>query len=833
MRETEHEKIGTPDEEDVNPKLAVIGEPIVGMEVVTWEEGKGPGALPARPLSSPKEMTTAQRRIHDITHLPYDPGCAICVSCRRPNDHHRASKESSRTIPLLVADYGFPKNYEDDDTLTVLIMRVYPYKLFMCCWVPGKGRDPRVVARVSRFIRETGLTHFAYRSDREPAITAMIEEACAASGRKGVKVNSDDDDGTSIQHDVMVENGELRSDDLPISDVPHGDDSLRIESTHTAAPEVSHPGESQSNGHAEKSVGDFVSQLRTLKTALESRLKARISSSHPVTHWLIEHTAYVLNKFALGPDGRTPYGRLHGREGKERMCEFGERIMWYVPKKVRAKLDQRWRYGIFLGRSMSSDQNFVGLANGDVVCARAIVRLVESVRWDMSKISAITVTPFDFKSRNQDIIEEDPDPHAHPEPQPVDTEAKAQARLKIFDTDLRLYGYTEGCQRCQFVHKGQTIRARGVRHNEECRQRLYQSMREAGVEKVKRADLEDTGRTQTQNKKGARKVEVPDVEVPVIEAPMEPIDDPLMEVEQTINNDPNGMHDHFDTSNFHDEVNADMGGDLEIDYDGDEVEDPNDHVMSPIMDVLQTLGVSAADSANYCVKVIKDRLPVQQTSFGEPYNPTFFEVYGQGNFMKASQGCRRDLNIQGLRAFDLRTFKPNGEAWDFRKSSDRRQARQYVEDEKPTWVIGCPPCTFFSLWNQGLNHKKMDPEVVEQRRQEAIKHLRFVIGLYKIQLDGGRHFLHEHPETATSWKDPSMEKLLKENGVSSIVSDQCEYGLMTPGPDGVPMPAKKPTKWASSSPHMLKRLSKRCQKNHVHRQLVEEEPKGLTIILWT
>ena len=95
MREYEHVKIGAPDEEDVNPKLAVIGEPIVGMEVVTWEEGKGPGALPARPLSSPKEMTTAQRRIHDITHLPYDPGCAICVSCRRPNDHHRASKEST------------------------------------------------------------------------------------------------------------------------------------------------------------------------------------------------------------------------------------------------------------------------------------------------------------------------------------------------------------------------------------------------------------------------------------------------------------------------------------------------------------------------------------------------------------------------------------------------------------------------------------------------------------------------------------------------------------------------------------------------------------------
>ena len=36
------------------------------------------------------------------------------------------------------------------------------------------------------------------------------------------------------------------------------------------------------------------------------------------------------------------------------------------------------------------------------------------------------------------------------------------------------------------------------------------------------------------------------------------------------------------------------------------------------------------------------------------------------------------LDVQGLRAFDLRTFKPNGEVWDFTKSSDQKQARQYV-----------------------------------------------------------------------------------------------------------------------------------------------------------
>ena len=43
---------------------------------------------------------------------------------------------------------------------------------------------------------------------------------------------------------------------------------------------------------------------------------------------------------------------------------------------------------------------------------------------------------------------------------------------------------------------------------------------------------------------------------------------------------------------------------------------------------------------------------------------------------------------------------------------------------------------------------------------------------------------------------------------------------MTPGPNGEPLHANNPTQWASSSPHMLKRLSKRCTGRHQHQQLV-------------
>ena len=123
-----------------------------------------------------------------------------------------------------------------------------------------------------------------------------------------------------VDANLFVSNGEITNVDIYIYIYVGGsvtyNDSMPDVSTHVATPELVHPGESASNGLAERSVGEFIDQLRTLKTALESRLKVRLASSHPVTHWSIEHTAYVLNKFALGPDGHTPYGRLHGREGQ-------------------------------------------------------------------------------------------------------------------------------------------------------------------------------------------------------------------------------------------------------------------------------------------------------------------------------------------------------------------------------------------------------------------------------------------------------------------------------------------------------------------------------------
>ena len=643
------------------------------------------------------------------------------------------------------------------------------------CLVSSKGTNPLVVARLCRFITECGLVHFAYRSDREPAIVALIQEACALAGRNGVKVQAVEDE----------------------SPEPDG------QRAQVAVPEHSHPGESQSNGLAESAAKELVDQVRTLKMSLELKVKGRLPNDHPVMAWMVEHAAYLLNRCKLGTDGRTAYGRLHGKESTARLCEFGERILWFVPKKHRAKLDARWRYGVFLGRAANCDQNCVGLVDGSIVTARAIVRLVPSLRWNLEKLGQVTGVPMDYKTKDYDAIEEDAAPHQHPED--LDGEIIREARrLQISYQHLRQHGFTNGCRRCEMHKQGMHARAKHLRRNELCRSRIYRAIRDAkgqsGEEEDKRLEIKH---------KPLKNHEPNTDPAPATPAdlPMDPsaLEDPEVPMEAAdIGN--NVDVDIEDTTEFYKEIDDTMGDDNNVnDFE------PEENEMIALMDILQTLGVDAEEANRFSAKVMRIS--------SQPLNPTLVEMYGCGNIVHAANHVLRSLNVEGLSAFDLRTAKPTGEPWDFSRRSDRKQALQYVQDKRPTWIVGSPPCTAFSRL-QGLNFPMMDPARVARIIKEAKRHLHFVISLYHLQVAGNRHVLHEHPVGASSWEDDWMKKLLALPKVGITVADQCMYDLTTTDREGNIMPAKKPTKWASSSPQMLARLSQICDGTHEHQHLI-------------
>ena len=125
----------------------------------------------------------------------------------------------------------------------------------------------------------------------------------------------------------------------PDDDEPDAPEDIPL--TTIAVPELTHPGESQSNGLAERSVRTVEEQVRTRLAATEANIKTKIPSEHPLLAWLLEHSAYTLNKFGPGKDGKYPYALLHGKQCVERSVEFGEKILWFVHKTLRSKLNQK------------------------------------------------------------------------------------------------------------------------------------------------------------------------------------------------------------------------------------------------------------------------------------------------------------------------------------------------------------------------------------------------------------------------------------------------------------------------------------------------------------
>ena len=160
-----------------------------------------------------------------------------------------------------------------------------------------------------------------------------------------------------------------------------------------------------------------------------------------------------------------------------------------------------------------------------------------------------------------------------------------------------------------------------------------------------------------------------------------------------------------------------------VDDDADMLENAQaleEHSMVAMLDVLQCLGVEPEIATGFAAAIsrnkprfmqLRQNLEHRSRMVSSPVGsqPTFIELYGRGSILEAAHGCRRNLNLQGLGALDLRTNKPGGTPWDFNVAADREMARALVIETCPTWIIGSPPCTAFSKLNTNLNFGKMDP----------------------------------------------------------------------------------------------------------------------------
>ena len=89
-------------------------------------------------------------------------------------------------------------------------------------------------------------------------------------------------------------------------------------------------------------------------------------------------------------------------------------------------------------------------------------------------------------------------------------------------------------------------------------------------------------------------------------------------------------------------------------------------------------------------------------------------------------------------------------------------------------------------------------------------------------------FLHEHPVGASSWNDSIVRGILRLDGVNTVVTDQCMFGLQTSN-GRITSPAKKRTRFMSNASEVLKELNRKCDGKHGHMPLTDGRAKAAQV----
>ena len=412
---------------------------------------------PARHAPLPSDPTPADIERHRTDHWPFRSWCRWCIMGRGIGWPHKASSGSK--VPRVGIDYffitvgGVKKREEldiamDEEGEKLIAEGRRNGKMVKCllvrCWetrnvfahvIPVKGDDEEhYAAKMATTDMEwLGHTKLIIKADNEHAVKSLSKRISKLLGDK-------------------VQN--VQDESPPAYD-------------------------SQANGGTEIGVKVVRGMFRTLKLCLESRIKKHIPVNHPLVDWLLEHCCMILNTRVRGNDGQTAWSRVKGRAFNQRILCYAEAVLYKLPTKgpksaPDGNMGARWLDGTFVGFSRASNSYMVLTPENKLVMARCIYRRPEANRWNAERLAQVKVTPWSVRERApievrlQDATEvEAPRPAANPVPVP-----KA---FRITYNDLQKYGYTEGCQQCEYNEKYGRSKG-GLQHGEPCRQRILDEL---------------------------------------------------------------------------------------------------------------------------------------------------------------------------------------------------------------------------------------------------------------------------------------------------------------------------------------------------------------------
>ena len=419
---------GDPEQPQVEVQDIPLGEP-------PTESSESSRAVRSKRI--PETVSRKEFDEHMLTHIPFRSWCDHCCAGKvREDDHKKRNKEEEHQVARISMDYCFLGRVTDNTK--GLEASVEELKAPTEADGAGEGVMPVLVIIDER----TGciFSGVVAKGVKEYALH-LVTEALKFCGRQKV---------------ILMTDGEHSIKALAQAAGQRWNKETQI----ITAPRESHA----SNGAAERAILEVSRQVRTLVNAFEARYpKVKMSVSSLQYGWVVRHAGWLLTRYNVKTDGKSPYERLRGREFKGEVVEPFEVVHFKLTTDKRGKLDSQTAVGIWLGKSLQSDERYIGTSNGVQRC-RSIWRRPEAKRWDPSQLEKMKGEPWQPRG-TLTMVPGTPATGELPGAVPGTPGRKQRSVYITVDRQIQ-YGMTDGCPGCH------SSDADPKRHNAECKARF-------------------------------------------------------------------------------------------------------------------------------------------------------------------------------------------------------------------------------------------------------------------------------------------------------------------------------------------------------------------------
>ena len=765
---------------------------------------------------SPMDPTDREIQEHRATgHVVHRSWCVHCQRARVTGQRHKrnepATDEDGR-IPCVSLDYFYLNSgQEKDDSegiLPCLVVKCHKTGRYWANVVPAKGPDLFAVEWLKSCINETGFKEISLKSDNEPAILSL---------KAKVK------------------------------------EELRMTIHLVESPVEDH----QANGFIEVAVREVKRQVRAVLSDLQERLGFDIKPSHPCMTWLPRHAAYLLTRFRIGPDGKTPYERTFGRTWRAPLVSFGEHVLFRPrPPKDGKKHDlaPRVSMGMYVGTGLRNSDVFVMTARG-IVKGNTITRRPPADQYRYENWEELRGVPWRLQAREPGEVKVDLPAIVGPAPVRLPAEEVIPRNMYVLKSDIDKFGHTPLCPGC-VSHMLDTARRS---HNAECRIRIQNELMKTDEGKRRidsaKSRIEAGRRPKEPRVEGGAGVVAEIAAEPVLAGTPEPdaemaageaVGEPLERIAPRELEDREKETRQSKRQKSPSKAKRSSDQDVEDLHHSSQAEGAKDQEADAVMETGPLPSTGSGDAQPERPAVARPDVSSGGLDIGHlsvclcsilrdaRKNGT---VHGVVSEIFSPPRVAAQAQLAGLRpgfSIDLETRKPNGEYWDLSKDDHVEELFDLLEREKPELLGGSPPCGPFStLQNLVDVANNVDPADRAKRLAEGKKHLRTAVRAYWTQMEAGRYFLHEHPKGARSWEEPQVQELQADPRVFTVTGPMCRWRMTSEDAQGKGL-VKKETRWVTNSPHIAKALSGVCSNTtgktwHRHVNLINGRARSAQV----